>query len=60
MKSKAKTKKETPVIEYAYIEPKTEAEKEDAERRLDNAYDILFRAVEEMEELEVETKNNGV
>ena len=39
-----KKKVEMEVI-YHYIEPKTPQEAEEAERRLDAAYDILFEAM---------------
>jgi hypothetical protein len=33
-------------IVYHYIEPKTEEESQEAERRLDAAFDVLFEIVE--------------
>lgn len=40
-------KKKNPEMKvvYTFIEPKTKAEEEEAERRLASAYDIVFREV---------------
>ena len=42
MKKKPKMK-----VVYTYVEPKTPQEKEEAERRLQDAYNILFDAMQE-------------
>lgn len=53
MKSPKKRKRDIAVT-YQYIEPKTEEEKKEAERRLVQAYDIIFAAMRRKIEREME------
>lgn len=32
-------------VKYVYIEPKTPQEKEEQQRKIDSAFDIIFRAI---------------
>lgn len=32
-------------VKYIYIEPKTSQEKEEQERKIDSAFDIIFRTI---------------
>lgn len=43
-------KKQEMTIGYTYVVPKNEAEKEDQQRDIDAAYDILFEAVLKVEQ----------
>jgi len=44
MKKKTPKKEKSPKVEYVYIEPKNEVEREKQEKNLDKAFDILFDA----------------
>ena len=45
---------------YTYVKPKTPQEKEEAERRLQSAYDILFDAMQEKGLFRIKKTNGTV